>query len=630
MPEISVSHEAVGVAVATAPHKPSNWIRDYPIAALALVGVLVGAFLFLLDPTSSRFAFAAIALVCGIPVLWATARNMVAGRFYVDTIAALAIVAAVLEREFVAAALVVLMQSGGEAIEDFGLRRANRSLDNLLKRAPSIAHRMQDDEFVDVAAADLEAGDVVLIRPGDIIAADGRVVDGRGSVDESALTGEPVPLTKLPGDRVFSGTINIAGSYTVKVTETAAHSKYELIVRMVQHAQGEKAPINRLANQFAPGFTLLTLSIAVAALVATRDPTRALSVLVVATPCPLIIATPLAVLSAVNRAASWNVIVKSGAAIEQAGLVETVVFDKTGTLTSGEPSLARVCLLGTAGTPVFDEDAIIASVARLELLSPHVLAMAVVRAARERGFSIRPAEDAEESAGSGIRGTVDGKRLHVGSESYLRREGVQLGNLDDRQAAGAGRSAAYVGVDGALAAVLIFEDRVRPEARTTVERLARMGIGAVMLTGDALDSAKSVAGHLGIAHVLARMQPADKLDEIKRLSAKKTVMMVGDGINDAPALAAANIGVAMGSFGAGVATDAADIVITVENVERVADTIALGRRMTRVARQGILFGIGGSFVLMVLATRGLIPPAAGALLQECLDLITILNAFRAR
>ncbi|MEP6756963.1 MAG: HAD-IC family P-type ATPase, partial [Chthonomonadales bacterium] len=371
-------------------------IRSYPVAFLALCGVLVGGAALIFNAPTSRLVFMAVIVLAGVPLASSTIRNIIAGRFNVDLIASLAVIGAALQGEYVAGALVVLMQSGGEALEDFGLQRANRSLDNLLKRAPSVAHRRYGDKIDDVSASDLQVGDTVIIRAGDIIAADGLVIEGQGNVDEAALTGEPVPLGKLPGDKVYSGTINLSGSLVVRTTNRASESKYELIVKMVQDAQGEKAPIDRLANRFAPAFTILTLLISAGAYLLTHESVRALAVLVVATPCPLIIATPLAVLSAINRAAALNVIVKSGAALEQAGAVNTVVFDKTGTLTSGQPSLAEIRLFASASEAGLDEEKTLKAIACVEMLSSNVLARAVIQEARRRNLDIIAAAELRE------------------------------------------------------------------------------------------------------------------------------------------------------------------------------------------------------------------------------------------
>jgi len=604
--------------------------QRYPVAAFTLVGLIVGALFYYLAPRLAHNIFAIVAVAGGVPLIWINLKEMLKGRFNVDTIASLAIIGAVGLGQFLAGALVVLMQSGGQAIEDYGLRRANRSLDNLLRRAPSVAHLREGSSFVDIAAAEIKVGDVILIRPGDIIAADGIVIEGTGNVDEAAMTGEPVPLAKSTGDRVYSGTINLNGNFLAKTTSTAAESKYELIVRMVQRAQGERAPINRLANQYTPAFTAVTLLVTGAVLLFTHDPVRGLSVLVVATPCPLIIATPLAVLSAVNKAASMNIIVKSGAAVEQAGSVTTVVFDKTGTLTSGQPVLTDICGLVDPHTA----DSILSLCAPLELLSAHVLAESVVREGRRRGYSLEPASDVVEVPGQGLAGSVGTTRVAIGSAGFLRSQDIVVSQtvVENRSVlASSGKTVALVAISGVVSAMLVFEDRLRPEARATLNRLRAMGINKIiMLTGDSPETAGVIAQQVGIDDFSARLVPEQKLEKVQDLSATSTVMMVGDGINDAPALATAAVGIALGGHGAGIATDAADIVITVENVERVADIITIGRRMVTVAKQGILFGIGASIFLMMLASAGKIAPATGAVLQELLDLATILNALRVR
>ena len=609
------------------------FLRRYPLALLAACVIVLAFLAYPFSAQAASVLFATVLVLGGVPLCWKTLRNMAAGRFHVDTVAAIAIVSAGFMGEYLAGAVVVLMQAGGEALEDYGLHSARRSLDNLLRRAPSHARVRRGDNFVDISASEVAVGDILLIRPGDIIAADGTLVEGDGEVDESALTGEPVPLRKSISDRVFSGTVNLAGSFLIRTTSTAAESKYELIVRMVQQAQGERAPINRLANQYTPPFTLLTLGMAGAALLFTHDASRALAVLVVATPCPLIIATPLAVISAVNRAAALNIIVKSGAAIEQASQVEILVFDKTGTLTVGTPSLGELALLDPKQTGNGQNEALRLAAA-LELRSPHVLGAAVVRAARERGLAIPDAGRVTEQPGSGLSGSVEGVPVALGSAHYLRSLGLEIPPELTRRKADFGRSGstvALLAIDGRCVGLLVFEDRLRPESTTLMGRLDRLGIHRrVMLTGDAPETAEAIASAIGITDVRSRLHPEDKVTALRELAATGSVMMVGDGINDAPALATANVGIAMGGYGAGIATDAADVVITVENVERVADTIEIGRRMVRVAKQGIFLGMGASLLSMVGAFFGFFPPAVGALIQEAIDLAAILNALRAR
>jgi heavy metal translocating P-type ATPase len=610
---------------------PWSLLRRYPLAAVALFGVVLALGLLRVAPDISRFVFGAIVVLGGAPVLFQTARDLFSGKLQTDAIAALAIVGAAVLGEYAAGAIIVLMQTGGTALEDYGIRQASKSLDNLLRRAPSLAHRRDGTGFTEVTAADVRVDDVLLIRPGDILAADGVLIEGAGNVDEAALTGEPVPLGKTTGDTVYSGTINLSGSFLYRVTSSTAQSKYERIVRMVQSAQGERAPIQRLADRYTPTFTIATLIMAGGAFALSGDPHRALAVLVVATPCPLIIATPLAVLSAINRAASRNIIAKSGAALERLGQVDAVAFDKTGTLTVGAPRLTSVHAFDTA----WPEDALLQAAASVEARSAHVLAQSVVRTAQERGLVLGDAQDSRESPGKGVAATVDGRRWALGSGSFLASEGASIDDmLRARRAAlsAEGQTVAYAAVDGAVVGLLVFADTLRPESPALIARLRTLGIGRILLlTGDTPEAARGIGDALGIDTVHARLQPEEKLallDGLKRDG--HTVLMVGDGINDAPALAAASVSIALGDHGAGIATDAADLVITVENVERVADAIGIGRRMVSVARQGILGGMLVSGVLMIVASLGAIPPSLGAVLQEILDLAAILNALRAR
>jgi heavy metal translocating P-type ATPase len=606
-------------------------IRRYPLAFIAGASVLVGGPLLFFHSREANFVLAAACVLGGVPLVYSTLRNMLAGRFYVDTVAALAIIGAVATREYLAGALVVLMQSGGEALEDYGLRRANRSLDALLRRAPSTARRRNGSQFTDIPAREVAVGDTLLIRPGDIIAADGVVIEGQGSVDEGALTGEPVPLPNSTGDQVYSGTIDLTGSFLVRTTNTAAHSKYELIVKMVQQAEGVKAPINRLANRYTPAFTVLTLATAGVAWGLTGEGIRALAVLVVATPCPLIIATPLAVLTAINRAASLNIIVKSGAAVEAAGEVSLVVFDKTGTLTVGSPQVSEILPLEESN---YSPNALLLAAAGVEIFSTHVLAAAVTYAARERGLEVVAGVDCVETPGEGVAGSVDGREVAVGSGKLMGLLGIPISAdaMKERTLhAQSGRSVTFVAVDRTVAGIIVFEDLLRPEAAGLIHRLEGLSIRrTIMLTGDAPEAANAIGSRLGLTEVRARLDPQAKLATVAELGRTQSVMMVGDGINDAPALATASVGVAMGGHGAGIATDAADMVITVDNVERVADAIELGRNMVKVARQGILFGIGASIGLMAAASLGYVQPAIGALLQEIIDLAAILNALRVR
>jgi heavy metal translocating P-type ATPase len=451
-------------------------------------------------------------------------------------------------------------------------------------------------------------------------------VSGNSSVDESALTGEPVPRAVGPGDELMSGSVCLDGALEVRALRPSGQSQYERIVQLVGAAQAEKAPIGRLADRYAVAFTPLTLAVAAAAYAITGDVAAVLAVLVVATPCPLILATPVAVLSGINRAARRGVVVKSGAAIEQIGRARAVVFDKTGTLTTGSPVVARVVSLD--GVP---PDEALRLAAGLEQLSSHPMARALVSAGRSRGASLPTPEELTEVPGQGVAGRVEGHRVEVGSPTFAIRRGLVSSRALAPHLAGLdGAASALIGVDGRAAALAVFDDPPRPGLRSLMAELRSLGVREIaLLTGDDEPTARRVAAQTGIATVRANLLPGDKVAVVRAMLPRYgTVVMVGDGINDAPALAAATVGVALGARGAAVSAEAADVVIATDDLGRIAEAIWIGRRTRAIATQSIWVGMGASTVLMVVAALGYIPPTLGALLQEAIDVAVILNALR--
>ena len=450
-------------------------------------------------------------------------------------------------------------------------------------------------------------------------------------LDESALTGEPLPVACKHGAPVRSGSANAGEAFELRATRPASASAYAAIVRLVQQAESQKAPFVRMADRYAAVFLPVTLAFAGLAWALSGDPVRALSVLVVATPCPLILAAPVAILSGVSRAARAGVIVKGGAAVEQLGEAQTVVLDKTGTLTLGLPEIERVVLFDG-----LDPDETLRLAASLDQLSAHSLAEALVHAAQSRGLALSFPENVQEGPGQGAEGTVDGRRVAVGSAAWLRLRGydvpdVAVAGLDAEN--GAGRAKVLVGVEGRLVAAVVLADHLRPDARGLVDGLREAGIRHVaMATGDRAAVAEEIGREVGVDRVYAEQSPEEKLELVRSLQADgalRPVVMVGDGVNDAPALALADVGIAMGAAGATVASETADAVILVDRVERVADAVRIGRRSLTIARQSVLAGIGLSLVAMVFAALGYIPPVFGALLQEAIDVAVILNALRA-
>jgi len=478
---------------------------------------------------------------------------------------------------------------------------------------------------------ELAVGDRVIVRAGEVVPVDGIVTSAEAVVDESALTGEPLPASYRPGGPVRSGTANAGEAFELRATRPASESAYAGIVRLVRQAESQKAPFVRMADRYAAFFLPVTLVVAGLAWALSGDPVRGLAVLVVATPCPLILAAPVAILSGVSRAARAGVIVKGGAAVEQLGEAQTVVLDKTGTLTLGTPEIERLVSFGGLAP-----DEALRLAASVDQLSAHSLAEALVHAAQGRGLTLTFPEAVEEGPGQGAEGLVDGSRVAVGSAAWLRLRGYEVPEaavieLDAENGTGAAK--VLVGVEGRLAAAVVLADHLRPDARGLVDALREAGIRHVALaTGDRAAIAEEIGRQVGVDRVYAEQSPEDKLELVRSLQADgvlRPVVMVGDGVNDAPALALADVGIAMGAAGATVASETADAVILVDRVERVADAVRIGKRSLAIARQSVLAGIGLSLIAMAFAALGYIPPVFGALLQEAIDIAVILNALRA-
>ncbi|MDG6900617.1 MAG: heavy metal translocating P-type ATPase [Nitrososphaerota archaeon] len=612
--------------------RPSVIIRSYPVPVFALIGLLAGGLAMLPfgRPDAARLIWYGTLIVGGAPVLVKTSRGMLKGKFAADVVAMLAIVTAILTDEAFAGVIIVLMQTGGEAIDDYGFRRASSSLEELISRAPRTARRRKDDAIEEIDVRQVEVGELLLVRSGDLIPVDGVVVSGAAEVDESALTGEPLPRTKNAGEDLLSGSINVGHAFDMKATRVSGQSQYSRIVELVRTAQEKKPPIQRLADRYAVWFTPATLGVAAFSWLMTQSLDAFLAVLVVATPCPLILATPLAVICGVNRAAKENIIVKSGAAIEQIGKGKVVIFDKTGTITYGSPVIERVVPL--RGT----EEEVLRLAASVEQFSSHPVAVALAQEGRDRLGGLLAVSNVRESPGQGIEADAPAGRVVVGSQKFV--EGRLGREFDDsskgvlREAQKKGSLFSFIAVDGQPAGVIVFNDRLRPGVPSMIRSLRELGVEhTVLLTGDNRVNANTIALEAGIERAEANLLPEEKAEEVKRLIEQyQCAIMVGDGINDAPALATATVGVAMGAHGTGISAEAADVVLLVDDVTKVADGIAIGQRMTRIAKQSIFFGIGTSFVLMMIASFGFIQPASGAVMQEALDIAVILNALRVR
>jgi heavy metal translocating P-type ATPase len=595
---------------------------------VALAALLIGGIAWFIDlPAAAATTWTAGTAVVLLAQLVDIARNLRRGQFGLDLIAALAMAGALALGEHLAGIIVGVMFSGGEALEAYARRRARREMTALLGRLPRTATRYADGALEEVDLTTLRPGDRLLVRRGEVVAVDGLVARGVAVLDESALTGESLPVTHAGGEPVLSGTTNAGDPFDLDATSAAADSTYAGIIRLVEAAEKARAPMVRLADRYAIGFLLITIAIAGAAWLGSGDPVRALAVLVIATPCPLILAVPVAIISGVSRCARKGVLVKGGGALEQLAAVKTVLLDKTGTVTDG-----RARLLATKAGGDLSDARLLQVAASLDQASHHVVARALVGAARERGVELDMPTRVREEPGSGIEGRVDGHEVAVGGWDFVQARSDttpfarELQRWIQRQAT----VAVVVAIDRVLAGALLFGDEVRPETAGVLESLRQAGVRRVVLvTGDRADRAESVAALLGVDGVVSDMKPQDKVAAVMAEYANGPVMMVGDGVNDAPALAAADVGVAMGARGAAASSEAADVVILVDRLDRLADAIGIARRSRHIALQSVYAGIGLSMAGMVAAAFGYLTPVQGAILQEVIDVAVIVNALRA-
>jgi len=598
------------------------------MVALALIGLLAGAAAWALGWRSAAdLAWAVTTATALPPVSLSLVQRLRRGALGVDVIALLALGGALGYRQHLAGALIALMFATGQALEAYGGSRARAELTALLARAPRTAHRYAGAAVKTVPVDAIEPGDRLLITAGEVVPVDGVVLAIPAVIDESALTGESAFVRHEPGESVRSGSVNAGAPFDLRATVPAAQSTYAGIVRLVREAEASKAPFVRLADRYAVVFLPLTLLVAGLVWLVSGDPIRALAVLVVATPCPLLLAAPVAIVSGVSRAAAAGIIVKGGGALETLGRARLLLLDKTGTVTTGIPALGGAMPFADP-----DADTILRLAASLEQASSHVLAGAIVTGARERGLPLTAPLALQEDPGFGIRGRVDGRLVSVGRRNWVSSGEVTLekARVAQEWAADQGASTVFIAVDGALAGMLWLTDPIRPDAAATIRALRAAGVQRVsLLTGDHTGVARRIGATLEVDAVLAEQSPAAKIEAVRAARAQGTTVMVGDGINDAPALAAADIGVAMGARGATASSEAADVVLLVDRLDRLAVAVGIARRSRAIAVQSVVVGMGLSIVAMAIAAAGFLPPAPGALLQEGIDIAVIINALRA-
>lgn len=582
-------------------------------AMTLLIGAVALISEFMFD--RPRLAFMIIAITGGtlaFLMFVEMIKTLRSGKYGVDILAITAIVATLLVNEYWASLMILIMLTGGESLEDYAQKKAGQELQSLLDNTPRTAHKLQGDQQLDVAVDTLEIGDHLVIKPGEIVPADGRVIMGESTFDEASLTGEAKPMSKKVGDELMSGSVNGDSSVKMVVEKRAEDSQYQLIIKLVEESKEKPARFVRLADRYAVPFTLIAYLIGGISWWASGDPVRFAQVLVVASPCPLILAAPVALVAGMSRSSKSGIVVKTGTAVEKLAETKTIAFDKTGTITKGILEVT-----GIAPVDGFSEVELLRVAASAEQGSAHILARSLVQAVPQ----LLPVTDLKEISGQGITATVDGMQVKVGNARFI-----------DVPEAKTDTTAIYVSIDGKYAGTIYFSDTIRPEASKTIANLKAQGItDLLMVTGDGRTVAKAIAEEVGLTEVHARCLPQDKLTILTSIpKEKRPVTMVGDGVNDAPALTVADVGIAMGAHGSTAASESADVVILKDDLERVAEAVMISRETMKVAKQSVLIGIFVCVFLMIVASTGVIPALFGAMLQEVVDTVSILSALRAK
>ncbi|WP_248802360.1 heavy metal translocating P-type ATPase [Pseudomonas sp. MWU13-2100] len=606
---------------------PGKWLDPLLllITGLALLGGGIAHLAH--EPGWASMCWAAGSLLMVLVLLVEIAGRLVRREVGVDLIALLSIAAALAFQQMLVAAVIALMLASGRTLEFFTKQRAERELRALVDRAPRFAWLQEQDDLRKVPVEQIQPQQTLLVRLGEVVPVDGRLLSAVAILDESALNGESLPVTRREGQLLPSGVSNVGAPFLLMATRTAAQSTYSGVVRLAEAARRSRAPYVRLADRYALLFIPLTLLVAAIAWQISGDPLRALAVLVVATPCPLILAVPIAIMSGISRAARRGILIKDGATLEALAGVKQVFLDKTGTLTSGHARLQSIEVNG-----LLDPQRLLGLAASLAQASTHPICQAIVEAAQQRRLPLSVPREVEESPGAGLCGRVDGQRVRFGTLSFAHEQVpmtdwavAMLRHMDYLACSGS-----FIEVDGALAGLLVFADNLRRETPQTLRRLRHRGIERiVMLTGDRLETAEMIALSAGIDELRAGLAPEDKVRAVQEGCRRASTLMVGDGINDAPALAAADVGVAMGAAGATASAQAAGVVLLVDRLDRLVEALDIARRTRQIARRGVQVGMGMSLLAMAIAACGYLPPLAGAIVQEGIDVLIIINALRA-
>ncbi len=601
----------------------TRFLGDYKLFGAALTAVVVALGLALLgQKTASNWVLGVVALIEVIPLLKDMWESLRSGTYGIDLLAATAIIASVVLGQYWAAIVIVLMLTGGEALEDYAEHRAKSELNALLKNAPQRARVIRKGKTLEIKVSEIHINDKIVIDAGDLVPVDAIIIEGSASFDESSLTGESLPQFKDVKNKLLSGSINLDGSVVAKALATAENSQYQQIVKLVQSAYAAQAPFVRLADRYSIPFTFGAFTLALGVWFYTGSAIRFLEVIVVATPCPLILAAPIALMSGMALSSRYGIIVKTGSALEKLAEAKTIAFDKTGTLTSG---VLVVDTVKTFGSHAPDE--VLALAASLEQNSNHILAHAIVNEAKSKKLKLIKAKNIKEISGLGVKATIKGKNIIVGRYNLMEQEGMQ--QPKGFKPSDVKQTAAFVALDGEIIGLITVNDELRTESKSTVARLKELGIKKIlMVTGDNQSVANKIASQLGISDVHANTLPADKLRIIEGIK-DRPVAFAGDGVNDAPVLTAADVGIALGAKGSPAASESADMVIMLDDVNRVAVAVRIAQRTFAIAKQSIFIGIGLSVGLMLIFATGKFTALTGAVIQEVVDVVVIFNALRA-
>ena len=591
-----------------------NWQKLTLTFMIAIIAIILD-FGFK-QPTMTRVLVTIAGAILAISMFIEMINTLRSGRYGVDLLAIIAIISTLVIGQYWASLIIIVMLVGGESLEDYAAHRASRELHKLLENSPTFAHKKVGDSYEDTPIDAIEIDDVFLVKASEVVPIDGVVLEGDSWFDESSLTGESEPVTKAIGDDVLSGSINGETAVLIQASKKASDSQYQKIVQLVKESEATPAQFVRLADRYAVPFTIVSLLIAGAAWLISGDMTRFAEVLVVASPCPLILAAPIAFVGGMSRSSRNGLLVKNGTTIEKLSLAKTVAFDKTGTLTTGILQVKSI----TPEKTEHSEDDLLQIAAALEIGSNHILAKSLVKLATEKDLALLAVADLRESTGLGLSGVIDNKTYRIGRANFA--------NAEDEKVNG---TAVFISEDDVFIGKILFEDKIRPESQHVIERLKAQDVQHIlMLTGDNQKTAELVAGELGITEMHAGLMPSEKIGILKELpETHRPMVMVGDGVNDAPALALSDVGIALGASGSTVASESADVVVLRNDLNLVPESIKISRETMKVAKEAVLIGIFICIALMLIASTGILPAIIGALLQEVIDTVSILYALKA-